>query len=273
MKFKQFLALGLVLALPMAAEAHRFWVLPAATVLSGDDPWVTVDAAVSNDIFYFNHYPLKAHYLSVVKPDGSEGEMLNLAEGKHRTTFDLNLTEQGTYKVLMSSSGLQASWEDENGERKRWPGRGEKPAPGDFEKQVPKKAKNLKVGYSSTKLESFITAGNPTDTVLALSNKGLEMQASAHPNDLFTGEPVNLTFLMDGKAVPGVEVVIIPDGVRYRNSQQEIKLTTDKNGKVSVEWPQAGRYWLEAEYEDDQAQAPATTRSGKYIATLEVLPL
>ncbi|WP_020209555.1 DUF4198 domain-containing protein [Gilvimarinus chinensis] len=272
MKFKKSLAILMALALPMAAEAHRFWVLPAATVLSGDDPWVTVDAAVSNDIFYFNHFPLKAHFLTVVKPGRSNGEMLNVSEGKHRTTFDLNLTEEGTYKVLMDSSGLRASWETEDGQRKFWPGRGEKPEPGDFEKKVPKQAKNLKVSHSSTKLEAFITAGKPTDTVLALNNQGLEMKASIHPNDLFTGEAVELQFFMDGDAVEGVELVIIPDGMRYRDSQEAIELTTDSNGKVSVEWPHAGRYWLEAEYEDDKAKAPATTRSGKYIATLEVLP-
>ncbi len=273
MTFKRTLALVLALSLPMAAQAHRFWVLPAATVLSGDDPWVTVDAAVSNDIFYFNHFPLKADFLSVVKPDGSTGEMLNVSKGKHRTTFDLNLTEQGTYKVLMDSSGLRARWETEDGERKFWPGRGEKPEPGDFEKKVPKQAKNLQVSHSATKLEAFITAGAPTDTVLALNNEGLEMKSSVHPNDLFTGEPVQLQFFMDGQATEGVEVVIIPDGMRYRDSQESIELTTDADGKINVEWPRAGRYWLEAEYGDDNAKAPATSRSGKYIATLEVLPL
>jgi hypothetical protein len=263
----------LALTLPMAAQAHRYWVLPAATVLSGDDPWVTVDAAVSNDIFYFNHYPLKAEYFTVVTPDGDPGEMLNLSQGKHRTTFDLHLTEPGTYKVLMQSSGLRASWQTQDGERKRWPARGDNPQPGDFAKQVPQDAKNLKVSHSANKLETFITAGNPTDTVLALSNQGLEMQTSVHPNDLFTGEPVELTFVMDGEAVAGVEVMIIPEGMRYRDAQGEMTFTTDKQGKVSVNWPQAGRYWLEAKYQDDQAKAPATTRSGKYIATLEVLPL
>lgn len=42
-----------VTVLPTIAEAHRAWMLPSATVLSGDDPWVTVDAAISNDLFYF----------------------------------------------------------------------------------------------------------------------------------------------------------------------------------------------------------------------------
>ncbi|MDO3385667.1 DUF4198 domain-containing protein [Gilvimarinus sp. SDUM040013] len=273
MKFKKTAALLLALSTSMAAEAHRYWVLPAATILSGDDPWVTVDAAVSNDIFYFNHFPLRANFLSVVRPDGTGGEMHNVAEGKHRTTFDLNLKQEGTYKVLMNTSGLRASWETEQGDRKFWPGRGEKPKPGDFEKKVPKQAKNLKVGYSSTKLEAFITAGAPTDTVLTLNNQGLEMKLSTHPNDLVDSEPVTLQFFMDGAPVAGASVVIIPDGMRYRDSQQALELATNADGKVKVDWPHAGRYWLEAEYEDSKAKPPATTRSGKYIATLEVLPL
>ena len=42
----------LACSLPLVANAHRAWVLPAATVLSGENAWVTFDAAVSNDIFH-----------------------------------------------------------------------------------------------------------------------------------------------------------------------------------------------------------------------------
>ena len=48
-----------MLGLPLSAQAHRAWMLPSATVLSGDEVWVTVDAAVSNDLFYFEHFPLR----------------------------------------------------------------------------------------------------------------------------------------------------------------------------------------------------------------------
>ena len=33
---------------PLPAEAHRTWLLPSSTVLSGQEPWVTVDAAVAD---------------------------------------------------------------------------------------------------------------------------------------------------------------------------------------------------------------------------------
>lgn len=48
-----------IVALPLSADAHRAWLLPSATVLSGADNWVTIDAAVSNDLFYFEHMPFR----------------------------------------------------------------------------------------------------------------------------------------------------------------------------------------------------------------------
>ena len=47
------------------AQAHRQWMLPSATSLSGTESWVTVDAAISNDLFYFEHHPLQLDNLVV----------------------------------------------------------------------------------------------------------------------------------------------------------------------------------------------------------------
>ena len=65
---------------------------------------------------------------------------------------------------------------------------------------------------------------------------------------------------------------MIPAGVRYRNSQDDITVIADADGVASFAWPAAGRYWLEAEYKDGKAKPPATERSGVYVATFEVLP-
>src|SRR5690606_1253455 len=102
------LASVIVLAVPLAAEAHRAWILPSATVLSGDDLWITVDAAVSNDLFYFNHRPLQLDGLHVTAPDGTELELQNASVGEIRSTFDVHLTKPGTYKLWMASDFLFA---------------------------------------------------------------------------------------------------------------------------------------------------------------------
>ncbi|KRW62789.1 DUF4198 domain-containing protein [Pseudomonas sp. TTU2014-080ASC] len=282
-------ALTLAVCLPLTANAHRAWMLPSATVLSGDDAWVTVDAAVSNDLFYFEHFPLRiqgigqvdntpaggppgmrprpAAVLQLIAPDGSAAKAENGSIGRYRSTFDLHLEQKGTYKLAIANHGLFASYK-ENGETRRWMGKAE-----DFAKEIPAKAEDLKVTQNSSRMEVFVTSGNPTETALKTTGKGLELAPITHPNDLFEGEAAEFQLLLDGKPAKGVEVSVIPGGNRYRSELGEIKTTSDADGKISITWPNAGMYWLEAEYSAKEgAVKPATEVRASYSATLEVLP-
>lgn len=269
---KNILCSALVFCLPLTAQAHRAWLLPSATVLSSDDAWVSIDAAVSNDIFHADHAPMRAEGVVVTAPDGTTLQVQNAMTGKYRSTFDVQLPQKGTYKIAVASSGLMARWETETGERKMWPGRGERANPADFDKMVPKKAKNLEVSQFSRRMETFVTSGSPTESVLKATKQGLELVPVTHPNDLFAGEAATFQFQTDGKPVAGVKVTIIPGGMRYRNDQAAIEAESDKKGNISITWPQAGMYWLSANYRDDKAKKPATVRAGSYVATFEVLP-
>lgn len=272
MKGKTCLAMLMALTVSVSAQAHRAWILPGSTVLSSDQPWVTFDGSVSNNIFYYDHAPLRAEQVSVLSPSGKSVAVQNPHTGKLRSSFDLQLTEPGTYKVFTASSGLRATWETADGKRQMWPGRGQVPAAGDFEKAVPKNAKNLTVSQTSRRVETFVTAGAPTDKALALTNSGFEMKPLTHPNDLFAGETARLQFFYDGEAVAGAKVSVVRGGTRYRDSQDDLELVSDKQGIVDIKWPAAGMYWVEVEYSDKKAKAPATQRQGSYVVTLEVLP-
>lgn len=258
--------------LPLAAHAHRAWIVPAATVLSSEDPWVTFDAAVSNDIFHTDHAPLRLEGVTATAPDGTQVPLQNANTGKYRSTFDLNLPQKGTYKIASFSSGLRARWETEEGERRGWPARGQQATPESFAKEVPKKAKNLEVSFGSRRLETFVTAGTPDTKVFKPTNQGLELVPVTHPNDLFAGEKAEFKFLIDGKPAVGAKVEVVPGGARYRNKQANINAETDKNGSISITWPQAGLYWISVSYEDNKAEKPAKKRTGSYVATFEVLP-
>ncbi|ANB17889.1 DUF4198 domain-containing protein [Dokdonella koreensis] len=260
-------ALGLAVVLPLSAQAHKAWILPSQTVLSKAG-WITVDAAVSNDLFYFNHVPLRVEGLVVTGPDGAAVEAQNSHTGKYRTTFDLDLVKDGTYRIATVNSGLFAGWVDEKGERKRWRGTAET-----FAKEVPADAKELKVTQSSGRIETFVTLGKPNDVALKATGKGLELVPVTHPNDLFAGEAATFALHIDGKPAAGLEVEIVPGGSRYRDRQDEIKVTTDAQGRFSVTWPQPGMYWLEASLSDTNTSVPqAKERRASYVATLEVLP-
>ena len=267
MKRTLILAAALALAVPFSAAAHKAWLRPSQTVLAGADPWITVDAAVSNDLFYFNHVPIRLDNLVITAPDGSSVQPQNPATGKYRSVFDVQLKQQGTYRIAVVSEGLFASWE-EDGKPKRWRGNAQT-----FATEVPKDAKNLQVSQSVGRNETFVTNGSPNETALKPSGKGIELLPLTHPNDLFAGEPAKFRVLVDGKPASGLEFEIVRGETRYRNAQDEIKATTDAAGEFSVTWPEAGMYWLETSSQDAKTSVPqAKQRRRSYVATLEVLP-
>ena len=109
---------GLLAATP--ALAHRQWMVPSATIISGDDVWVTFAAAVSNDLFYADHQPMRTAGVRVTAPDGSESKIENASTGRYRSTFDVHLNQKGTWKIENSSDMLMGSYKL-NGEEKRLP--------------------------------------------------------------------------------------------------------------------------------------------------------
>ena len=262
------LALAAVLPLlPLSAFAHKAWLLPSQTVIAGDKPVITVDAAVSNDLFYFNHVPLQTAGLAITAPDGSKVEAQNLATGKYRTVFDVAVEQQGTYRIAVVNSGLTASWK-EGDQPKRWRGTAAR-----FASEVPKDAKELQVMQAVGRIETFVTHGSPNDTALKTSGEGIELVPVTHPNDLFAGEEASFKLVLDGKPAAGLEIEIVRGGTRYRNAQDEIKVKTDAAGMFKVTWPEAGMYWLETVSQDGKTSVPqARQRRLSYVATFEVLP-
>ncbi|SKB67061.1 DUF4198 domain-containing protein [Sphingopyxis flava] len=250
------------------ASAHRQWLLPSSTIVSGDDVWVTVDAAVSNDLFYFEHQPLRLDAVKVWAPDGSETPIENAATGRYRSTFDVHLTQRGTWRIASVSDGLVGSYELD-GKTERLP-RGTTRA--NLAERLPAGAVNVKTAESSSRNEIFVTVGEPTTNLFTPTGKGIELAPVTHPNDLFAGETAIFQFLLDGKAAAGLTVTVIPGGIRYRDQLGQIDLVTDAAGKVEVTWPEAGLYWLNVTTpRAGGGEAAAPQRRASYVTTLEVM--
>lgn len=260
--------LALAGAMTAPAAAHRQWMLPSATTLSGDDVWLTVDAAISNDLFYFEHHPMRLDNVKAWAPDGSEVKIENASTARYRSTFDVHLTQKGTWKVTSSGGGIGGSYKV-GGEEKRLP-RGT--TADQIATLIPADATDVKLSESYTRNEIFVTVGEPTSTVMKATGQGLELVPVTHPNDLFAGEAATFQFTVDGKPAAGLEVTVIPGGIRYRDSLNQMDLKTDAEGKVQITWPEPGMYWLNVTASDANTSNPrATTRRLSYVSTLEVL--
>ncbi|QHE86704.1 DUF4198 domain-containing protein [Hydrogenophaga sp. BPS33] len=232
------LATAVALALPMAAHAHRSWLLPSGTIYSAQQPWVSVDAAVSNDIFYYEHNAAGLDNLVVIGPDGQAVEAQNQAKGRYRSMFDVKLDKQGTYRLALVNDSITASFRVGT-ETKRLRGTAESLA-----KDIPANAEDLRVSQSQNRVETFVTSGKPTIDALKPTNRGIELVPVTHPNDLVAGESATFRFLDNGKPAAGYNATVILAGLRYRSQLGEIRMETDKNGEIQVKWPAAGMYWL-----------------------------
>ena len=258
------LAVALLAVTPAASFAARAWLLPSQTIVARSGGWVTFDAANSDDLFSFNQGAMPVDSLSVSGGDGTAVTPQNVARGKTRSSFDLELRAPGTYRVAVAGDVVMARWE-EDGKPKRWRG-----TPAEMAANIPANAARLEVEQVQRRVETFVTVGSPTD--IKSIGAGLELVPTRHPNDLYARETAKLRFLLDGKPAADLDVEVIAGGTRYRDAPGEMVFKTNKDGEIAVTWPAAGLYWLEASLADEKATVPGVKkRRASYSATFEVL--
>ena len=123
---KTVLAMSLLVVLPQA-QAHRQWLLPSSTQIDTKEPWVTIDGAVSEQLFDLDTNALLLDNLLITAPDGSAVMPETSHKGKFRSSVDIKLSQKGTYRISQASQNVMASY-SLNGEQKRWRGTEEKMA-------------------------------------------------------------------------------------------------------------------------------------------------
>ena len=262
------LAAGVAVALALSApaHAHRAWILPSTFTLSGDEQLITVDGAISNDLFFPNHVAMRLDDMKITAPDGTVTGVENGWTGKIRSTFDVTLDQQGTYKIGTGGNSFFASWE-EDGERRRARGTYE-----GFKEEGVLDKEGVELTKMSRQTATFVTLGAPTDDVFATTGEGLEFTPVTHPNDVYTGEEITFGFTLDGAPIEGMEVEIVKGHDRYRDEQGTLELTTDADGQITFTLEESGRYWLETGTQGttmvDGKEIGA--RSG-YVVTFEAL--
>lgn len=252
-------------AVPLSAQAHRAWLVPTSTVLSGDRAWVGFDAGMSNGVFIPDHAAMRLDGLTITAPDGSTVQAQNRHQARYRSSFDLELTQPGTYRVANVMGGVIVSYK-QGGEQKRWRG-----PEADMAANIPADATDVTPTRSDSRIETFVTLGAPSTESLAPTGKGIELAPVTHPNDLVAGEAATFKLLRDGQPAAGLDVTIARGGTRYRDNPEEITVKTDQDGAFTVTWPEPGMYWMNASVRTPVSGSQMAVNA-QYNGVVEVLP-
>lgn len=266
-----------------ASIAHSRYMLPSHTSLSGEDAeMVSLDLSVTNDLFHpdrsYGGKPLDGQETNsrrgstdikvvITAPDGIKMDAPALTNLGRKSATYANLEQNGTYKMTVTTEPSErTSYQKADGSRGRSDGLKQ-------DIHLPEGATEVQSYVSGSKVETFVTRNDLSDTVLEPQGEGIELVGGTHPNDLFVGEEIEFKFLMQGKPVAeGTEVVIMLGGTRHRNERAEIKPVVDAKGMIRFTFPTAGFYFLEMSAEQDVKDKGYDYDSYSYSATFEVWP-
>jgi hypothetical protein len=239
------------------ANAHARWLLPSQTNFSGAAPqWVNIDGSLSEDVFVAER-PLgnsmpnangstePAPTLVITLPSGQTDTSTKLLDLGRKSVLASQLTTNGTYRFsLLPADSYMGSFTAADGKPQRLRG-----TLAEIISKIPADAQNVKVSQTQSRIETYVSLNAPDTTALKSTGQGLELSTgSTHPNDLYVDEPSRFAFTVNCKPAPaGVKIKLTPEGTHFRNQRETQLLQTDKTGVVTVKWPKAGRYLLEAE--------------------------
>jgi len=269
---KQFAIATLLAGMACAAQAHKPWMLPSSTFIETErEAWVTIDGAVSEGLFDLDHLPLRMDGLTVTDPDGQTAPAPAATMSKFRSSVDLRLPKNGTYRVTLAATNVMGSYKL-NGETKRFRAPEQNVA-----KEIPAGATDVSRTTMVQRQDTFVTLNKPSSGALKPLGSGLELVPVTNPTELHAGEKATFRFQLDGKPLANFPFSLIPGGVKYRGTINEVRLSTDAKGEATFTLPAPNMYWLSAAYPANAPRGPgaeggADAKRYSYSATLEILP-
>lgn len=267
--------------------AHDRWIVPSDTVISDEKASVvSFDVSISNAIFHpdksiggkptdavKNQKPpgnrsdksRKTPDLTTLSSDGDASIATPLYNFGNKSTGALAFKRDGTTRVAANMGDILFTlFKNDKGERRRVFGGKDHP-------DIPANASDKRTIKMYTNMHTYVSRNGQTAT--PVSNTGIELASGQHPNDVFTGEPVQLGFLFNGDPLPeNIEVHITPGATRYRNDRGSVTLKTNATGSIAYTFPQAGMYLLNIAHGTPSKQTGIDQDRYNLFLTLEVMP-
>ncbi|WP_291373571.1 DUF4198 domain-containing protein [Acinetobacter sp. UBA6720] len=289
---RQFITIALLSALPTLSFAHTASPFLLPEVFDSKSDSVSFQSSITVEKFFVPSRNFKTSY-QVTNPNGKTESINAAAELKKFNIAEFNLNDDGTYRIrTKEATGNPTKYALVDGHWLRVrpprpanaapmqqpPANAEQKAPANqpprfvAEDQVPANAKTVQTTNIYI-AESFVTKGKPSP-IPNVENKGFEFKFLTHPNELFTGESLKAQVLMNGKAVPNLEVDVFKGASSYQPNakRDQPPVKTNAKGEVEVKFNEAGIYLITTAYPEaspDSTKQPAA-QTYTYSVTVEV---
>jgi hypothetical protein len=137
---------------------------------------------------------------------------------------------------------------------------------------LPENVSNVqRVKYIPT-MDTFVSRNGISNAVYF--NKGLEIQTSSHPNDLFVGEKTRFQLYLDGKAITHSSTIdVVRGGTRQRNDRDIQSIRSNNFGWFEIEWQYSGMYLIETELSTPSNDQGIDVNTYSMFSTFEVNPM
>lgn len=282
-----------------AALAHSPYVKPVTFAPSRDQ--LTVEAAMTSEVYYVAEFPIRGAKFSVVSPTGAISPIEKVTTLANFAALDVPTPDAGTYRIAAETSGGRVQKQAfVNGEwrpvRATPPagtppaaaaGGGGSPGAGGAAAAPPRPAQPSRAVDEASlppgteiieitnrgRIETFVTRGAPSEAALKGSGAGLELRPITHPNEIFVDEGFEFEMLVDGAPAEGLEIEVFKDGNAYAEKKIAAEVKSGAGGKVALKFDEPGVYTLSTRWPAEAPASPTERPAGKrysYVLTFEV---
>ncbi len=204
--------------------------------------------------------------LQIVDPDGHVSESDNIVNLGRKSASAVQLVKSGTYQFkVIQKPVLITLFKDKDGHPAREFG------------PLTRVKSYLPKGYTDpmtlrifNNVMTYVTRNELSKKLSTADKSQLDITFKTHPNELFVNEALDAVLTIKGKPAKNTELRLVRGGTRHRNERNPIVITTDEEGKFSVEWEKAGLYFLETEWTEASATEGIDKDMYALYITLEV---
>lgn len=239
-----------LLAAPFVS-AHSPFLVPTSFT-PAHEHWVSLDAGFA-EVFFQSDVAFDKGNFQVLTPAGQWQAPGRYEQFKTRSLVEHQLVEKGTYRFTTGQRlGAVFRFYELDGARK---------ATRDPKEVLPKGAKLLDHYQSLTLAETYVSSDKPTSAALKAYDKGLELVAINHPNDLYAGDALKLRVLLDGKPLVAKDVSLFATQYGDDSEKPTATLPTNAQGEVEFSALKQGVHVLHVRH---TAPAPKTAEAPNY---------